>query len=208
MQDAAAQPFHDVGHRGREVPQAARGWDHRVARAVQGVDGLREIPPLTCGRPAEHAGEGTVDRVGGAKAVRVDRNRHILALGPMLEAVGIHAVGFGLEGTGLGQGQIQTPAAFRFTQRDVAPGRSRGIAQTLPQQGEGLFPHPGAAGEVGAQEGPPAGSPGTRGRQVEDHPVSHEAEQPGTTGWVHHGVGHAGIFIPTDPFLSGKSFPA
>ena len=192
VQNAAAQALEDVGHGCREVAQAARGGDDGIARFIQSLDGPGELRHLAGRSPAEHAREGAVDGVGGAQAVGVDREAGILARGPVLETLRVHAVGLGAEAAGLGEGQVQDPAALCLTQRDVAPGGAARIAVALPEQGHRLGPHGGAPGEVGAQEGPPTGGTGGRVRESERHAVPHEAEQLGARRRGHGREGHGG----------------
>ena len=194
VQDPAPQPLQDVRHGGGKVPQAAGRGDDCIAGGVQGVDGLGQVGLLAPCRVPEHAGEGAVDRVGGTQTIGMDGQAEVLALRPVLETIGIHAVGLGTEGSGFSQGQIQHPALFHFIQRDVPPAGSRRIAGSLPQQGQDLLAHACSTGEVGAQKGPPALGPWLGVGQREHHPIPHEAEQPGT-GWRgHHRLKH-GQFI-------------
>ena len=190
MEEAAAQAVQNVGHGSREIPQGARGGDHRVPGAIQGLDGRGEIGPLPGRCPTEHAGECAVDGVGRAQAIGVDAKARVRAFGPVLKATGIHTIGLGPEEAGLGQGQIQLPAARRFGQGNVPPGGARGIGGALSQQGQGLFAHPCSAREVRAQKGTPASRTRFRVGQGEGHPVPHEAEQLSARGRGHHRVGH------------------
>ncbi len=192
MQDAAAEPIHDVGHDRREIPQASRGGDDRIPRGVQGMDGLGKVGPLMGGRASEHAGEGAIDRVRGAQAVRMDGKGEVVSFRPVLEPVRVHAIGFGPEEPRLGERQVQYPLAIGPMQRDVPPGRSRRIAGTLPQQGQDLVAHPRPAGEIRAQEGLPTGGIRLRVCQAERHPIPHEAEQLGARRRRHREGRHGG----------------
>ena len=116
MQDPASELVDDVRQFLDERPQRPAGRDHGEALLIERFQD-RGVVVFGGGesvlRPfAKHARERAIHRVSGACPSWVDANAYVRTFRPVLEAVRIDRVGFGLKIADLGQWQGDRPLAL------------------------------------------------------------------------------------------------
>ena len=143
MQNAAAKGFKNMRQLSLEPTESATRRDHRIALVIKRCDTV--ILCLRAGVPcsfvrAEHTREGAVNYVSRAAEIRMHGNANIVAIGPVLLAVGIERVCLGLEPANLGERHRDRPAVHSVLHGHITPTRFQlhfrflnGLNDTPPQ---------------------------------------------------------------------------
>ena len=101
---------------------------------------------------AKQAGEGAVNRVGGAREIGVHGNAHVRAVRPVLPVFFVEQIRLGFEIAHFGQRQFDLPAVGGGLHGHIAPG-SVGDDGPAGVGGNDFAAARGGAAEIGAQAG-------------------------------------------------------
>ena len=186
VQPLAFEAAKDVRQLGRQVAQRSAWWDDRPAAVLELAQTLieRRGGRLVGGfGRTEQAREGAVNSVPKTGVPRVDADRDVFALNPVLETGRVADVGSRLEKTDLVQRYVDVPCSAVGRHLEVTPAFVRRCAAGLDRFDDRPQNLPSLA-KRGAEAHPEGGSRGLGQRQLEPNRVADEAKVLAAWRWL------------------------